>query len=80
MSATFDATVPEGLTELLEEFAIAVLRERPKNLVEFAARYFQNLHMSATQQQQGNEGKPDPPDVMDMGDGELDGRRLVIAP
>ena len=46
MSTTFDATVPEGLTELLEEFSIAVLRDRPKDLVQFAAHYFQNLHMS----------------------------------
>lgn len=49
MSTTFDATVPEGLTELLEEFAITVLRDRPKDLVQFAAHYFQNLHMSRKQ-------------------------------
>ena len=49
MSTTFDATVPEGLTELLEEFALTVLRDRPKDLVEFAAHYFQNLHMSRKQ-------------------------------
>ena len=52
MSASFDPTVPEGLTELLEEFALKVLKDRPKDLVEFAAQYFQNLHMSRTQ---GNE-------------------------
>lgn len=46
MTTSFNATVPEGLTELLEEFAIAVLRERPGDLVQFAAHYFQNLHMS----------------------------------
>jgi hypothetical protein len=39
-------TVPEGLSELLEEFAVTVLREKPKDLVEFAARYFNDLMMS----------------------------------
>jgi cAMP-dependent protein kinase regulator len=57
MSTTFDATVPEGLTELLEEFAISVLKERPKDLVQFAAHYFQNLHMS--RQQTGGGGGSD---------------------
>jgi hypothetical protein len=54
MSNTFDATVPEGLTELLEEFAIAVLKDRPKDLVQFAAHYFQNLHMSRKQIESGS--------------------------
>ena len=39
-------TVPEGLSELLEEFAVTVLRERPSDLLEFASRYFNELHMS----------------------------------
>ena len=56
MSTTFDATVPEGLTELLEEFAIAVLKDRPKDLVQFAAHYFQNLHMSRNQIEPGSGG------------------------
>ena len=47
-------TVPEGLSELLEEFAVAVLREKPADLVEFAARHFTELHMS--QKRQGQEG------------------------
>jgi cAMP-dependent protein kinase regulator len=59
MSTTFDATVPEGLTELLEEFAISVLKERPKDLVQFAAHYFQNLHMSR-QQTRGGGGSEQP--------------------
>lgn len=37
------ATIPTGLTELLEEFAVSVLREKPSDLVEFAAQYFTNL-------------------------------------
>ena len=37
-------TVPEGLSDLLQDFAIVVLREKPKDLVEFAANYFTDLH------------------------------------
>lgn len=40
------ATIPPGLTELLEEFAVAVLREKPSDLVDFAAEYFGNLRRS----------------------------------
>ncbi len=35
--------IPVGLTELLEEFAVAVLREKPADLIPFAAEYFTNL-------------------------------------
>lgn len=43
-------TVPEGLSELLEKFAVSVLREKPKDLLEFAATYFNNLNMSRKRQ------------------------------
>ena len=39
-------SVPEGFSELLEEFAVTVLREKPSDLIEFAAQYFNNLYMS----------------------------------
>lgn len=42
-TVTTGATIPPGLTELLEEFAITVLREHPTDLVSFAASYFTNL-------------------------------------
>ena len=45
-------TVPEGLSELLEEFAVTVLREKPKDLVEFAAVYFNNLNMSRKREEE----------------------------
>jgi hypothetical protein len=41
-------TVPTGLTELLEEFAVAVLKDKPSDLVEFAADYFENLRRNRT--------------------------------
>lgn len=75
MSTTFDATVPEGLTELLEEFAISVLKDRPKDLVEFAAHYFQNLHMSRQQTGGGTGGGE--PVRMDVENGEHLCRRLL---
>lgn len=40
-------TVPEGLSDLLQDFAIVVLREKPKDLIEFAANYFTDLHERA---------------------------------
>lgn len=36
--------IPEGLGEMLRDFTISVLRERPTNLLEFAAKYFPQLH------------------------------------
>ena len=36
--------IPPGLTELLQGFTVAVLRERPANLVQYAAEYFNKLN------------------------------------
>ncbi|RUS87434.1 hypothetical protein EGW08_004809 [Elysia chlorotica] len=36
--------IPPGLTDLLQEFTVAVLRSRPSNLESFAADYFNNLN------------------------------------
>ena len=49
-------TVPEGLSELLEEFAVTVLREKPSDLLEFAASYFNELYMSKRQSGGGQAG------------------------
>lgn len=43
-------TVPEGLSELLEEFAVTVLREKPKDLLAFAASYFNDLNTMSKKQ------------------------------
>lgn len=32
--------IPEGLTDLLQNFTVQVLRERPEDLLKFAADYF----------------------------------------
>ena len=54
--AEMSVTVPEGLSELLEEFAVTVLREKPTDLIEFAAGYFNNLYMSKKQGESSNTG------------------------
>ena len=43
--------IPPGLTSMLQEFTIAVLRQKPDDLVKFASDYFNNL------QKQQKEGK-----------------------
>ena len=37
--------IPAGLTELLQDFTVAVLRQRPGDLYQFAAEYFANLSL-----------------------------------
>lgn len=60
------ATIPEGLTELLEEFAVAVLREKPSDLVQFAAQYFNNSLEQRTQQTSAQRVGPDQMDSENM--------------
>lgn len=36
--------IPTGLTDLLQDFTVAVLKERPSDLVQFAADYFNKLN------------------------------------
>lgn len=35
--------IPAGLTDLLQDFTVSVLREKPSDLVQFAAEYFNTL-------------------------------------
>lgn len=37
--------IPAGLTDMLQEFTIAVLREKPEDMVDFAATYFTQLKL-----------------------------------
>ena len=36
-------TIPEGFPELLQDFTVSVLRERPSDVVEYAVVYFTDL-------------------------------------
>jgi cAMP-dependent protein kinase regulator len=35
--------IPDGLTDLLQDFTVEVLRKRPGDLLAFAAQYFEEL-------------------------------------
>lgn len=37
--------IPTGLTDMLQEFTVVVLRERPEDIVDFAANYFKQLKL-----------------------------------
>lgn len=53
--------VPEGLTKLLQEFTVAVLRNQPTNLHIFARDYFERLSTNEqfTEDYQNNNGYSD---------------------
>lgn len=40
-AAKFSVNIPDGLTDLLQSFTVAALREQPKDLLLFATNYFQ---------------------------------------
>ena len=42
-----DIVIPEDLGPLLRDFTIAVLDEKPSNLVEFAVEHFRRLQDSS---------------------------------
>lgn len=42
--------IPEGLTELLQSFTVEVLRNQPRDLIEFALQYFTQLKDSETKE------------------------------
>lgn len=44
-----DIQIPPGLTELMQDFTVAALREKPNDIVEFAAEYFIKLRDSKKQ-------------------------------
>ena len=43
--------IPNGLTDLLQDFTVAVLKERPPDLVKFAADYFNKLNEKKNEEQ-----------------------------
>lgn len=42
--------IPQGLTELLQSFTVEVLRNQPRDLLEFALQYFTRLKESETKE------------------------------
>lgn len=47
--------IPTGLTDLLQEFTVAVLRRRPDDLVQFASEYFSDRQARRKNQQSEND-------------------------
>lgn len=41
--------IPDGLTDLLQGFTVAVLRDKPTDLYQFASEYFNNLYENTVQ-------------------------------
>jgi len=52
-----DVQIPPGLTELMQDFTVAALRERPNDIVDFAADYFVKLRDSKKQYDGGAKPK-----------------------
>jgi len=46
MPANGEFDVPNGLTELLQEFTVAVLRNQPSDLTLFARDYFERKYLA----------------------------------
>ena len=52
--SNMDVQIPPGLTELMQDFTVAALREKPNNIVDFAADYFVKLKESKKQYDGGD--------------------------
>lgn len=48
--SNMDFEIPAGLTDLLQDFTVSVLREKPSDLVQFAAGYFNTLAENKSRQ------------------------------
>jgi len=53
-SSTMSFNIPSGLTELLQEFTVAVLRSHPHDLYQFAADYFNERRVGPTKNSVAN--------------------------
>lgn len=49
--AAMSIQIPPGLTELLRSFTMAILRQRPADLVDFAVQYFTRLQNTRSQEE-----------------------------
>jgi len=48
--------IPPGLTDLLQDFTVSVLRNRPTNLYQFAADYFADAYQHRSLSSGGEDG------------------------
>ena len=50
--------IPPGLTELLQDFTVQVLREKPEDILDFAANYFMKMKLKEKRSRDGkNKGR-----------------------
>lgn len=52
-----DLEIPPGLSDLLQDFTVHVLREKPDDIVDFAANYFMKLKVKEKRSKDGNKSK-----------------------
>ena len=52
-----DLELPAGFTDLLQEFTVHVLQEKPDDIVEFAANYFMKLKLKEKRSKDGTKRK-----------------------
>ena len=52
-----DLELPAGFTDLLQEFTIEVLQDKPDDIVEFAANYFMKLKLKEKRSKEGTKRK-----------------------
>lgn len=52
-----DLELPAGFTDLLQEFTVHVLQEKPEDIVEFAANYFMKLKLKEKRSKDGTKKK-----------------------
>ena len=52
-----DLELPSGFTDLLQEFTIQVLQDKPDDIVEFAANYFMKLKLKEKRSKEGTKKK-----------------------
>lgn len=52
-----DLELPAGFTDLLQEFTVHVLQEKPDDIVDFAANYFMKLKLKEKRSNEGTKRK-----------------------
>ena len=50
---SMELEIPPGLTELLQDFTVQVLREKPDDILDFAASYFMKMKLKEKRSRDG---------------------------
>nr|XP_039250832.1 cAMP-dependent protein kinase type II regulatory subunit-like isoform X1 [Styela clava] len=71
--------IPAGLQEMLQNFVVAVLREQPGDLVEFASQYFSSLLDHRDTGEMGGTSDPNADEDMESDDEAIDEELAMMA-